>query len=80
MTEHINDDQKNRLVKKAKVAAAAMADFWDELHEHENEAGEFDNTVEMISELAGNGGTYPASYDRYDAVIWEAITKCWEPT
>lgn len=79
MVAHINDDQKERLIRKAKVAAAAMADFWDELYEHETEAGEFDGSVDMISELAGNGGSYPASYDRFDDAIWEALTNCWEP-
>ncbi|ESY35731.1 hypothetical protein NKK48_01370 [Mesorhizobium sp. C386A] len=77
---HIDSDGKDRLVKKIKVAAAAMADLWDELYEHEQEIGEFDGTVDMVSELAGHGGSYPASYDRYDAAIWESLANCWKPT
>ncbi|RUU78222.1 hypothetical protein [Mesorhizobium sp. M7A.F.Ca.MR.362.00.0.0] len=75
---HIDSDGKDRLVKKIKVAAAAMADLWDELYEHEKD-GEFDDSVAMVSELAGHGGSYPASYDRYDTAIWETLAKHWKP-
>ncbi|MES0188961.1 hypothetical protein NKK48_30320 [Mesorhizobium sp. C386A] len=56
---HIDSDGKDRLVKKIKVAAAAMADLWDELYEHEQEIGEFDGTVDMVSELAATAVRIP---------------------
>ncbi len=75
--DHITHAEKAEIIARAKVAAVAMAQFWDVLNAAETDTHEFVGAVEMVNELAAALDSPPDASRIDDELVWEQVVAMW---